>query len=75
MRPSLRSVMFMQLPDCRTADPGAQPENAGKGRFSSKRDSRWLVNRVVPSNPATPKKGLGSSSSQNERLPPCVGSH
>ena len=75
MLPSLRSVMFMQLPDCRTADPGAQPENAGNGRDSSKRESVGLVNRVVPSNPGTRKNGLGSSWSQNDRLPPSVGSH
>ena len=75
MLPSLRSVMFMQLPDWSGAEPGAQPENAGNGRASSNRDSVGLVNRVVPSNPATPKNGLGSSWSQNARLPPSVGSH
>ena len=51
------------------------PVNAGNGRFSSNRESVWFVNRVVPSKPATPKNGFGSSSSQNERLPPRVTSH
>ena len=51
------------------------PANAGNGRFSSKRESVGFVNRVVPSKPATPKNGFGSSSSQKLRLPPRVTSH
>jgi hypothetical protein len=38
-----------------------QPLNAGNGRESSKRDSCWLVNRVVPSKPFTLKNGFVSS--------------
>jgi MFS family permease len=37
------------------------PVNAGNGRFSSNRDRVAFVNRVVPSKPATPKNGFGSS--------------
>ena len=34
-----------------------------------------FVNLVVPSKPATPKNGFGSSASQNEATPPRVTSH
>ena len=51
------------------------PPNAGNGRFSSNRESVGFVNRFVPSKPATPKNGFGSSWSQKVRLPPSVTSH
>ena len=49
--------------------------NAGNGRLSSNRERVWLVNRVVPSNPGTWKKGLAISWSHELRLPPSVTSH
>ncbi|PYR71850.1 MAG: hypothetical protein DMF86_25085 [Acidobacteria bacterium] len=60
--PKLPSVMVM-------------PPKAGYGLASSKRESVAFVKRVVPSNPATPKNGFGSSASQIDRLPPSEKSH
>ncbi len=61
MRPSFRSSSVICV-------------NCGNGRLNSYRDSVGLVNRFVPSNPATPKNGFGSSSLQNATEPPLVGS-
>ena len=55
--------------------PMLQPLNAGNGRASSNRERVGLVNRVVPSKPATLKYGLVTCWSQRLRLPPCVTSH
>jgi hypothetical protein len=49
--------------------------NAGNGRASSNADSVGLVNRLVPSNPWTPKNGFVTCRSHSERLPPFVTSH